>query len=171
MEPTLEPLETFPGIANGALDRLYLHQTGVPHTLPTVAAFERGLRRMHRLYGRRYAGLFIAQLTRNGVPEEAVRSRFVTILREQEILPTAGALAMLSSGLIGATGRSVITGVLLAARLPLSVRVFGSLADAVEYLTHEAGREGITLPSRALIEAGQAALRHRAEQALRSPFK
>jgi hypothetical protein len=165
MPSTLETFEVFPGIANGALDRLYLHHATMSHTLPAADAFDRGLRRMQRQFGRQYLILFSSQLTRASAPSEEVRTRFVTTLRNPTILPCAAALAIMSPGLIGATGRSIVTGIVMAVRLPFHLRVFGTVSEAYQFLSKEAQREAVALPSFTTVEAAVETLEARGQQA------
>lgn len=164
---TLEPYDVFPGIANGAIDRVFVHHTIVSHTLATVDSFDRGMRRMSRQYGNRYVMLFISNLSRATSPPEEVRSRFVSSLRNTAILPTTGAMAILSTGLIGATGRGIVTGVLLAVRLPFLVKVFGSVPEAYQFVAKEGARDGLTIPNLSSVETAIFELGRRGEKALR----
>src|SRR4051794_39916192 len=118
MGAALQAFETFPGVANGALGRLYLHFLCVPHTLQTAESLEQGMRRMHRLYGQGYSLLMLSQFSRPGTPGDPARARLLQTIRETEILPAASALVVTSPGLLGVTGRSVITGLLFMARPP-----------------------------------------------------
>lgn len=164
----LEPFEIFPGTVTGAIDRVYLHHTTVAHTLSTADAFDRGMRRMNRLYGHRYVLIYISNLSRASSLPEDVRGRFIATLRTQTILPCTGAMAFLSTGLIGATGRAIVTGILLAVRLPFLVRVFANFADAYQFVARESQRDGLSLPGQSDVETALFDLARLGEQALRS---
>lgn len=164
----LEPFEVFPGTTTGAIDRVYLHHTTVAHTMMTAEAFHRGMLRMNRQYGNRYVLIYISNLSRAAALPEDVRNRFISMLRNQAILPCTGAMAFLSTGLIGATGRAIVTGILLAVRLPFMVRVFGSTADAYQFVAKESGRDGLIIPSQADVETALLELARLGEQALRN---
>jgi hypothetical protein len=63
------------------------------------------------------------------------RSRMIRLIRRWEKERIASATVILAQGLIGAMHRSVLTGLMMVARPPHPAKVFGTIADAVAYLT------------------------------------
>lgn len=166
MPPAIEHFETLPGLANGAVAGLCVHYNAIPHDMPMAESFERALRRMNHAFGPRYALLFVSHLRRSGTPESSVRARLLQTMRDSAILPAASALTVLSPGLLGVTGRSVITGLLLAARLSVPVRVFGKVGDSLDWLVRQAREQMVSLPPRDVVDAALAELQERAHGAL-----
>lgn len=80
------------------------------------------------------------------VPSAEVRDGLTDRLREfGEHGCVASALAIEGRGFRVATVRNVAVGLALIARQPFAHRVFGSLADALGWLSVEVGRRGVTL--------------------------
>lgn len=77
------------------------------------------------------------------------RGRLVKVIRRWEMTRTASATVILANGLVGAMHRSVLTGLMLVAPPPHPVKVFGSTAEAVRWLTpfiHEVCGNDCTAP-------------------------
>jgi hypothetical protein len=65
---------------------------------------------------------------------ELERSRMTQIMRRGESDRIASATVILADGLRGAMQRSVLTGLMMLAPPPHPAKVFGAIADAVDYL-------------------------------------
>jgi hypothetical protein len=67
--------------------------------------------------------------------ESDARARMAKIIRRSEMMRRASATVILGRGLVGSMQRSVLTGLMMIAPPPHPIKVFGSITDAVVWLT------------------------------------
>jgi hypothetical protein len=133
------------------VENVYVFTTNGPPTAVGFAAIKRHLHEATRMHPDGFAYLQVAAVgAERGAPEEDVRRGFIGILRAPPEGLRASAVLILRSGFAGAAVRMVASGILLAARTALPVKVFSTLDDASAWLI--AALEGTRAPTAAAVE-------------------
>jgi hypothetical protein len=130
----LEPVLRLPSLISGTWSRLGVHVFEGRVTLDEMDRMEAvGLQWMKRNPGKVIELVIIFPSDARMEGEE--RARMASIIKKGEGRRTASATVVLSTGLVGAMHRSVLTGLQMIAPSPHPMKVFGVLAEAVAWLS------------------------------------
>jgi hypothetical protein len=130
---TLEPLIQMPTAWTGIADRFGVHLFQGKVTVSDMDRLEASGSRWYRNNPGQTAELVVIYSSAAHMTGEE-RERMAKIIKRWEGNRVASATTILAEGLRGALHRSVLTGLLFLAPPPHPAKVFGKVADAVDWL-------------------------------------
>lgn len=133
-EVSFERIIALPAVWSYACGRLAVHLFQGQLSVPDMDRMEQvGVLWHERKPGKRVELSVI--LPSDARMESAERARMARLVRRWENERIASATVVLAQGLRGAMHRSVLTGLMLVAPSPHPAKVFGTIDDAVAYVT------------------------------------
>lgn len=171
MAPAFKLLDCEPGQAgNATLGCVLLHsQTRVPD-VRDAQTLGKALRALRERFPTGVGLMVMAEGTDvQLLPPAPARAAFSEVVREFDRIPTrAGAIVVMQGGFAGATIRSVVTGILLAAGRSRAMRIFANDGDAAAFVLGELPADVEGAPTTRQLVEGLEQLR-RLVSATRSP--
>jgi hypothetical protein len=130
----LEPIIQLPNMTTGMWRHFGVHAFEGTVTLEDMMHIEAAGDRWHRKNPGKVVEMVIIFASEARLSGEE-RTRMVRIIKRWESIRTASATVVLATGLTGSMHRSVLTGLQMLAPAPHPTKVFGSVRDAVAWIT------------------------------------
>jgi hypothetical protein len=130
----LEPIIVLPNMTTGMWRHFGVHAFEGTLTLEDMARIEAAGDRWHRKNPGKVVEMVIVFPSEARLSSEE-RARMAGIIKRWENIRTASATVVLASGLQGSMHRSVLTGLQMVVPAPHPTKVFGSVRDAVIWIT------------------------------------